>query len=201
MRAMINKLIAYMAIIIIVSTPWRVCNAESSRSGRMELGASFLFLGGESVSVDGAKIEEDDWTMYGITLGKNINEHLNFNTEIVFGSIDVDVSGLPAGSTIDGDQYTLIWLANMDYNILAEPLTPYITGGIGWGHSEAEVDFSTPTSSGTIEDDTSGFAYTVGFGGRWDITENIFAKVSYRIVWDDEGDDRSGLGITAGFLF
>jgi len=199
MRAMIYKFVACVAIIIIVST---VCTAESSRSDRLELGASLLFLGGESASVSsGVKAEEDDWNMYGVTLGKNINEHLNLNTEFVFGSIDVGVTGLPAGSSISGDQDTFIWLVNLDYNILNEPLTPYITGGLGYGYSEGDVEWSTPTWSGKSSFETSGLAYTVGFGGRWDATDNIFAKVAYRIIWDDAGDDRSGVGLSVGFLF
>jgi opacity protein-like surface antigen len=202
MKAMIYKFIACMAIIVMVST---VCTAQSDRTDKMEIGASLLFLGGESVSFYDVKIEEDDWNMYGFTLGKNINEHLNLNTEFVFGNVDVDVSGLPANVSIDGDQDTFIWLVNVDYNILDEPLTPYITAGLGYGYSEAEVKYTetTPTGtlSGKITEEVSGLAYTVGVGGRWDATENIFAKVAYRIIWDDEGDDRSGLGVSVGFLF
>jgi len=159
------------------------------------------FLGGESVREGGLKVSEDDWSLYGVSIGQNTNEHLNVNTEFVFGSIDVGVSGLPAGYSVKGDQDTFVWLVNLDYNILDEPLTPYVTGGIGYGHSSGDVKWTTPTSSGKISVDTSGFAYTLGVGGRWDIADNIFAKVAYRILWDDAGDDRSGVGISVGFLF
>ena len=201
MRSLINKLTIGAAIVAIVFTPSRVCNAVSNRSGRMELGASAWFLGGESISEGGVKTSEDDWSFYGAVLGTNVNEHLNVNTEIIYGSVDVGVSGLPAGSSVSGDQDTFVWLINLDYNIFDEPLTPYITGGLGWGYSEGEVKWRTPGSSGKIDFDTDGFAYTAGVGGRWDIAENIVAKVSYRILWDDEGDDRDGIGISVAFLF
>ena len=201
MRIVSIKLIMCVIITTVVLTPWKVCDAVSNRSGRMEVGASAWFLGGESISEGGITASEDDWSLYGLNVGTNINEHWNLNTEIIYGSIDVDVSGLPAGSSVSGDQDALVWLVNLDYNIFDEPLTPFVTGGVGFGYSSGEVKWRTPTSSGSIDADTSGFAYTLGVGGRWDITENIFAKVAYRILWDDEGDDRDGIGISVAFLF
>ena len=198
MKAMIYKLVACMAIIIIVST---VCNAQPSRSGRMEIGASLLFLDGETIKVDNRKIEEDDWFMYGVTLGKNINDNFNINSEVVYGKVDVDVVGLPAGTSIDAEQETVLWLFNLDYNILSGPLTPYVSGGLGYGYSNAEVEYTTPDETTVkFDDDVAGLAYTVAFGGRWDIGDN-FLQAAYRIVWDDEGDRRSGIGVEGGFLF
>jgi opacity protein-like surface antigen len=201
MRTTIYKLFALAAIITIVLAPWKVCNAESNRTGRTEVGASFMFLGGESTEESGVSVSEDDWSMYGFNVGYNYNEYLNINTEFVFGSIDVDASGLPAGYDVSGDQDTFIWLVNLDYNILNKPLTPYVTGGIGYGHSSGDVTYTTPYGIGKISADDSGFAYSLGVGGRWDITDNIFAKVAYRIVWDDSGDDRDGIGVSVGYMF
>ena len=146
MRAMISC----VAIIITVSTPWRVCNAESSRSGRWEVAFSSMFLGGESASVGSVTAEEDDWTLYGVNVGTNINEHLNLNTEIVFGSVDLDVSGLPVGTSVSGDQDTLVWLVLQRYKSSSKTMQPvddtpvkdYFLGGYRHGH---ENDYENQT--------------------------------------------------------
>ena len=114
--------------------------------------------------------EGEDLDFYGVGLGYNIDDHFNLNTDIVFGSV--------------GDWDLYWWHVNLDYNILEDRLTPVVSGGLGfvfnaWGGE---------------------FAYNVGAGGRYDITDNIFVKAMYKFTWISDVDV-DGVYIGIGYMF
>jgi len=201
MKNIICKLMVFVVVSMIVLAPLSQCKAESNRSGKSELDASFLFLGGASADVGDVSISEEDWTVYGLAYGINTSENLNVNIELLYTSIDLKASGLDEGESLSGSQQTFITLLNVEYNILSEPLTPYITGGLGYGFSFGNVEYDDGDDSADVDAVGTGFAYTIGAGGRWDISDNLFVKLSYRILWDDAGDSRDGFGLNFGFMF
>lgn len=75
------------------------------------------------------------------------------------------------------------WNVNLDYNILPDRLTPLVQGGIG-----------------LLFNGGSEFTYSLGVGGRYDITDNIFVKAMYRITWVDS-DDVDGIYLGIGYMF
>ena len=178
-----------------------VCSAQG-REKRFEIAAIGHWLGGASETVGGFTAEEDDWFLYGVQLGWNATDHWNINTDLSYGSIDVTGAGTVRGTnfTAQGDQNTFLWMVNVDYNILTGQFTPFVTGGVGWGYSSGDVSVTGGGVTVATSVDTSGFAWNVGGGARWDITENLFAKVFYRIIWD-EADNRSGVAFSLGWMF
>lgn len=90
---------------------------DSKRTGKTEISASYHGLGGATITSRGVTAKEDDWSMYGVNFGTNPNEHLNLNFDIMYGNIGVTASG--SGVTGTGEQNTIIYLLNLDYNILS----------------------------------------------------------------------------------
>jgi len=165
-----------------------VCSAQyaqgGSRSGRTEIYGILQTLGGfTEKDDDGDKYGIDDGYVYGVGIGYNINDHINLNTDFAFGSQDV----FDEDETV-GDLDAFLWNVNVDYNILAEPLTPLVSGGIG---------FATYSGDGATGTD---FTYNLGAGGRWDISDNVFIKATYRMTWFEDFD-QDGIFVGIGYMF
>ncbi len=62
------------------------------------------------------------------------------------------------------------------------PLTPLITGGIGFIDFEGEIVILGLTYSET------NFSYNVGAGVRWDIGDTFLLKLLYRLTWTEQED-------------
>lgn len=173
-----------------------VCSAqEYSRSGKSEIFGMFQTMGGGDASKTGLAFDFDDTTVYGFGFGYNIDNHWNLNTDLLFGSTDIDVSGSLATAT-KGDTDLWLWNVNLDYNFFEDRLTPLVTAGIGvFGMSG---DFNNGRSFSE-----SNFSYNLGVGGRWDISDNLFLKAIYRITWHDledmDGPDFDGVMFSIGY--
>ena len=164
-----------------------VCSAQEwSRSGKKEIYGVFQTMSGysEDATIFGTPVEAgiDDATAYGFGLGYNIDDHWNVNTDFLFSSLDAYIKIGPSKSTDSGDMF--LWDVNLDYNVFEDRLTPFVSGGIGLALIES----------------TSEFAFNLGAGARWDITDNIFLKAMYRMTWIDEWDS-DGVMVGVGYMF
>lgn len=178
-----------------------VCSAQEwSRSGKFEIFGILQTLSGDiekysSTWFGGTWLEHtvsgergfDDAFVYGAGLGYNITDHWNLNTDFVFGSQDYywKTESLETTESMN----VFLWNVNVDYNILAEPLTPLVSGGLGYAVYSGDED-----SVGTS------FTFNIGAGGRWDISENVFIKATYRMTWI-ETDDQNGIYLGVGYMF
>lgn len=171
-----------------------ICSAQD-RAGKTELFGTFQTMGGGDASMTGAKLDFDDTNVYGFGLGYNIDNHWNINTDLLFGSTDIDVSG-PLPTATAGDTNLWLWNVNLDYNIFEGPLTPLVTVGIGLFGMDG--DFNNGASF-----DESNFSYNWGVGGRWDISDDMLLKVIYRVTYHDledmDGPDFDGVMVSFGF--
>jgi opacity protein-like surface antigen len=174
--------IIMLCLLAVVMTS-SVCSAQGSRSGRSEIYGILQTLSGwTETDPDGDKYGLDDAFVYGVGIGYNIDDHLNLNSDFAFGTQDFYGGG--------GSVTAFLWNVNLDYNILAEPLTPLVSGGVG---------LSTLSGDGVSESD---FSYNLGVGGRWDITDNIFVKATYRMTWITDLDvDEDGIFVGIGYMF
>jgi len=176
-----------------------VCNAQGySRSGKSEIYGMIQTMDSTDASGSGFKLDFDSTTVYGIGIGSNLTDHWNLNTDFLFGSADIDVSGSRATAT-EGDTDYFLWDINVDYNILAERLTPLVTGGIGL------FNFNGDYNNGNSFSETN-FSYNLGAGGRWDVTDNMMIKLIYRVTWTeiedtDDNSDFSGVALSVAYMF
>ena len=92
----------------------------------------------------------------------------------------------------------------MTYNFLAGPLTPYVTGALGWNWMNTDVASGPPTT-GCWWDPWWGyvcsrfqptrtldsFVYQLGIGLRYDLNEKIALDAAYRKSWLDYSNTSS----------
>jgi opacity protein-like surface antigen len=139
-----------------------------------------------------ADIELDDGFMVGAALGAQINEWLRGEVEVSGHFHDAEGEAVfferglvPATVTygIDGEEDALFVLANLwvDFPI-GGVIRPYVGGGVGFGHLDVDVSFDSAGGSEIpiVDDSDWGFAWQVGGGVAFDVSENIAIDVGYR---------------------
>lgn len=192
-KLMITVFLTVMAFFLISND----CRSQDwDREGRTEIFVIGQQMDGDSTHDDflGRDVEVDDTFVWGFGVGYNFNDHLNLNIGLWFGSTDIESGIFTADTDLTGMDF------NVDYNILEGPLTPLITGGIGFIHFDGELvllglDFSE-----------TNFSYNVGAGFRWDIDDNFLLKALYRFTWTklEDTDDRimlDGISVSIGYKF
>jgi opacity protein-like surface antigen len=159
-----------------------------------------------------AEIELDDGFMAGVALGAHFNEWLRAEVEVsghwhdakgdaVLTTTAVIPDTIPFD--LDGDENALFVLANLWIDLpLDEVIRPYIGGGIGFGRLDLDLSMTdTVGNSYTLIDDSDrGFAYQLGAGVAFDLTENIAVDVGYRYKRINNADLELNADIFTGDL-
>ncbi len=171
---------------------------EFERGGRFELYGTYQHMNGDTITpyAFGSAVKFDNSSLYGLGFGFNFTDNFNLNTDFLFGTSDAEINTFWGPATVDTE--LTLWNVNLDYNILKERLSPFISGGIGLFNTHADVWFDSI-------DDTD-FSYNIGAGIRWDATDNLFIKAKYRWTYIefDHSDDTprfEGLSISIGWMF
>jgi len=157
----------------------------------------------------------------GWGFGINYHLHPNFDLGAAFRwrSINYRATAIDA----DDPNNVLEYSNKMDistmaltgnWNILKGPITPYVSGSIGW--TIIDTNIFAGISGGcwwdpwwgpicdrypvTYGDDTASFS--LGAGGRFQLTDNFFIRVGYEHGWLNSGnvDGTDMLRIDFGFL-
>lgn len=169
-----------------------ICEAKQrSRSGRSEIFGIVQFTGSDETSGPDVTFDFESTVLYGLGLGYNVNENFNLNTDFLFGSADVKATD---GSTVKMDVDLSAWNVNLDYNIWKEPFTPMVTGGVGFiNFSDSDID-------------ETDFSCNVGAGMRWEISNNLILKATYRWTWTALKDAEDilqldGARVGIGYMF
>ena len=129
-------------------------------------------------------LELDDGFTAGIALGAQINEWLRGEVELSGNWHDaegfVDTTVPPTSTTLDGDETALFALANLwlEVPIGLGPLRPYAGGGVGFGR--LDLDIETSGGSTLFDDADWGFAWQLGAGVAFDVSESIAIDLGYR---------------------
>ena len=155
------------------------------------LGYTMLNDSDLSVIGDKATVTFDDGFAGGIALGYGFSKNIRVEGELAYQENDVD-TGSYNGDTendLDSDVTSLALLCNSYYDFEnSSSFTPFITAGIG----VANINVSTPI--GDAEDTV--FAYQVGGGVAYDITEKTALDLTYRYF---ATEDPSDYGINAEY--
>ncbi|WP_440874945.1 outer membrane beta-barrel protein [Thalassotalea sp. PLHSN55] len=174
-------------------------NGPSVRSGKWE--ATFMlthnderFLQGQALS----SVDIKEATGWGASVGYNFNEHFLVNLEMLssvpnyqatFVTDEVD----PQLETINHKMNVVHTQLNAVYNFSAERLSPFVQGGVGWTYVDSNIadgpaqgicwwdpwwgyvcDGFQPTYH------ESNFSYNLGVGLRYELSNEMIFKVSYR---------------------
>ena len=181
-----------------------ICTAEGRAKSFEASGMGSWVTGGTLLEGEEGIPGFDSFFMYGGQIGYNVTDNLNINTDIQYGTthtpnVEETVDGIPVSGRFEGK--ILAWMVNVDYNFLTGPLTPFVTGGVGLVHKSADLTVSAEGLSESVSlDSSTDLGWNIGAGGRWDITNNIFAKVYYRML-GDKGDYAHSVAFTVGWMF
>jgi len=140
----------------------------------------------------------------GFGFGYNFNENLNVNTSFIFGSTDIEIKNLSGGMIGEGDTDFFLSNVNLDYNIMKDSFTPFVTGGIGYVKYDGNLKYNGNPNSESI--DSSDFSWNLGAGLRWDVSEKWLLKATYATNWTelDDADDTSrfwSVSLSLGYKF
>jgi opacity protein-like surface antigen len=148
--------------------------------------------------------EFDTGLAFGAALGYDFNR-FRAEGEISYQKNDIDKIGSP-GVILDatGDAKALSFLINGYYNFInSSAFTPYISAGIGFAQVEFnDLDISSLGFSGSNDEDTV-FAYQIGIGVGYAVTEKVTIDVKYRYFGteDSEYDTTKAEFASNNFLF
>jgi opacity protein-like surface antigen len=206
-----------LATMFSVSAPAQTFGSPGTadRAGTWEAYGSLRSLFGESVDFEGgSRIKTDDELGFGFGFGYNLNEHLLVGGDLSFGTVDYDGQVASADTPglsepISGEFDTLGVSASATYHFIKGPLTPFVSGTIGYNWVDTNIADGPPEIGCwwdpwygqicTAFQDTKtedAFAYGLGLGMRWDFAPGWFGRLSYEERWLDLGkaDGTPGFG-------
>jgi len=200
MRRKLNARLGWVFAVLLATAATALASGDGkpwSRAYRSELYAIVQVLGGDKVTAlhDHGEVTIDTTPVYGAGMGLNINDHVNVNTEIMLGSMDVEEYSpywMDGPITHDNDSVYL-WNLNLDINLLKGRLTPVLTGGVG------VLGYNGEDRLHEVH-----FANNFGAGVRWDVTDRLALRVLYRRTWweIENGDQPFEFdGVAASLIF
>jgi opacity protein-like surface antigen len=154
----------------------------------------------------GSKVEFDDDYGVSFTFGYRANPHLEFQFALDYADTDysvllvtADSNGVPTGTlTGSGEMESFTPRANVQWNLLDRPVTPFLMGGIGYAFIDTNIPNGRPQTGcwydpwygylcQTVQPTKSveEFTYQVGIGGRFDISSSLSLRVAYERHWID----------------
>jgi len=179
------------------------------RQGQYEFTLQPRYVASKDIDVGGGStLELDQAFGFGLGIGYNFTNKLALALDWSWTSLDyqariatTDSIGNTTGTTtasgtLDASTFAL----NLSYYFLEGPLTPFVTGGIGWTWVDTNIPSGLPQTGcwwdpwygyictsyqETYADDY--FSYSLGVGGRWDVTLGFFLRGSVVWQWMDIG--------------
>jgi opacity protein-like surface antigen len=197
------------------------------RQDRYEFTLQPRYVASKTIDFNGGtSIDTDADLGFGFGFGYNFTNKFAMHLDWSWASANykakirtTDIGGISTGTTtasgtLDASTFAL----NMSYYFLEGPLTPFVMGGIGWTWVDSNIPSGLPQTGCwwdpwygyicTSYQDTYAkdyFSYSLGLGGRWDVTPGFFLRGSVIWQWMDVGDagntDFPGGRLDIGFMF
>jgi opacity protein-like surface antigen len=202
-----------------------VCQAADpfrpySREGRGE-----FFVGGQIITADNTNyntingpvsVSMDTAGLGGFGLGYHFDDYFCARAEFMFGGTTFHASGpgvaiTPYSFGISNSALISTGRFNLDWNILKQRLTPFVTAGIGYQYISVDMPFA-PVQGGywypgygyyQTYDETD-FSWNVGGGIRYDVNNRFFlrAEADYNgLQYSGANSTTSQLRATLGLGF
>ena len=126
-----------------------------------------------------------DTGLGGFGIGFHFNEFFSIHGDFMLGpaTLRAHTPGSP-GYTFGDNAFLQTGRFNIDYNIINRRLTPFLTAGIGWQYLQVEQDYYD--YGGYYDHEfysQTDFTWNAGGGLRWDITDNLFVKLTGGAQW------------------
>jgi len=189
-----------LSIIMTVAALSNSANAEikpSERESRWEMNLYTNWVNGQEIKFqEDKKLDVNGDLGWGLGLGYNLNEHVEFGVDFGQNSSSFTAHGYDENNepiSKSGILDTGKIYFNATYNILPKTLTPFLTGGFGWTFVDSNISIGGDPNCwidpyyglqcyDATYTDTS-FSYNLGLGVRWDVTHTFFLKGSINNSW------------------
>jgi len=175
--------------------------SAQSRDTGWEFGGDVVFQSSQDVDFDngGTTQFEDD---IGISLyaGYRMSSRLEFQFGLDWSTVDYEADFTVGNSTvnINADIEAFTPFAKANFNFLEGPITPFVSGGIGWAFIDTNIPDGLPQTGcwwdpwygqvcGTFQStrSTDAFVYDIGVGVRWDLSTGYSLRLAYEKTWYD----------------
>jgi opacity protein-like surface antigen len=171
---------------------------------------------GDNAGVYDGTFTIDTSDLFGFTWGYNYGSHLNINLEMALGQPDYKATWGPSKLSGTADMWT--GDLNAEYNILKKRFTPFVGVGIGFLYFDSNIPEGDPdiwcwwdyywgyvcTASQSTHTSTQ-FTWNATAGLRWEVTDRMLVKASYKAMWTKVGQSGNQLfpqySLSAGWLF
>ncbi len=189
--------------ILAASLSWSA-QAQQTRPPGPEFGVDVVYQLSSKVTFNGGSTVDFDDDL-GATLwwGYRFNEHLDLQAALDWSDVHYRATlnsailpGLQTG--VNGSVETFVPKLVLNYNFLKGPVTPFLSGGIGWAFVDTNIPNSrvevgcwwdpwwgyicTPYQSTRSFDD---FTHQLGAGLRWDFNRGYSMRFAYEKHWID----------------
>jgi opacity protein-like surface antigen len=175
-----------------------------TREAGWDFGVDAVYQFSKSVNFEGgSRLNLEDDLGAALTIGYRFNSQLELQFGLDWNNVDykgtLQSASFPGlNASVNGDMETFSPRVNAVWNFRDAPITPYVTGGIGW----AFIDTNIPTGQVQVgcwwdpwwgqictpyqpTKSVDSFTYQLGAGVRWDFGEYATARFSYDKVWVD----------------
>ena len=199
--------------------------SDRSREGRYEITLQPRYLASKTVDFGGGtSIDTDSDLGFGMGFGYNITNKFALHLDWSWASsnyqakIGTSTGGTLGTTTASGTLDSATVALNLSYYFLDGPLTPFVLGGIGWTWVDSNIPSGPPEGvcwwdpwygyvctsyQNTYAKDY--FSYSLGLGGRWDVSPGFFLRGSVVWQWMDVGTAGTtafpGGRLDIGFIF
>jgi opacity protein-like surface antigen len=197
MKALIVSCLAALAALPLAAQ-------AQSRDPGWEFGGDVIYQDSSDVGFNGGtKINFDGAWGLDLVFAYRLNDRFELTFGLDWAQVDYDANLVSAtnpalGFGISGDMESFTGKAGVNFNFMEGPITPYVTGSVGWTwvdtnipNSQVQVgcwwdpwygEICTPYQSTKTVDD---FAYDLGVGVRWDLNGGITLRAAYEKHWFD----------------
>lgn len=171
-----------------------------------EAGVDIVFQGSKTLHFDGGtNVALDSDTGLSFTFGYRYSPHIEAQFALDWANVAYNaniVTGPSSSASARGDYQSFTPRANIQFNFVDQPLTPYVMAGIGYSFIDTNIPAGRPVSGcywdpwygyicGTAQPTHSvdGFAFQAGVGARWDVNELWSLRAAYERHWVDLGSN------------
>ena len=198
-------------------------SSVSLAQGTWESGLDLVYQNSKTLHFDGgtnAKLDSD--TGLSVTFGYRQTPHIEWMFALDWANVDYTANLATSPSTsvsARGSYDSFTPRVNLQYNIMDQPLTPYVMAGIGYSFIDTNIPAGRPVNGcwwdpwygyicGSVQPTKSvdGFAFQAGIGARWDVNEQWSLRLAWERHWVDLGSsggtpflDTGKLGFTFRF--
>ncbi len=182
----------------------------TSRQPGWEVGFDAIYQDATTLEFDGGSSADlsSDWGL-ALTFGYRFNPRLELQFAFDWATVGYDANIVRQNGSViratGGDYESFTPRAELHFNFLDRPFTPYVTGGIGYSWVDTNIPSGRPQtgcwwdpwygyicSSVQPTKSVDGFTYRVGAGVRWDVSDSISLRLGLDRNWLDFGDNTSG---------